>query len=1358
MRHLLNLILPTALLFSPFISALAEPLVLHFDGNDGLSDNYVLSIAQDRNGFVWVATEDGLNRFDGTSFRRFECGELGLAADELHRIVPDPVSNALWICTQRAGLDRLDCDTYTVTHFADGTGDTDLASNGITDVEPTAEGIVWVATYTSGLDRLDTATGKVRHYNTSVTPAWPDDQLWAVEMATDGKLYLGHVDAGFSVFDPSTGSVCNYRHRPGDSTSLPGNQVRAVLADPHGNVWIGTNRGLALFNASSGTFTSFSHDPARRGSLVSDNIYNLYCSSDDRLWIATENGGLSTISLRDAFMRSPDQISFENYTATPCDGIFLSNKTVHATFEDSFGNIWIGTNGDGVDVISHRPNPVTHRHTHSYAAPLSDNSVMAVCASGDTVYAGTDGAGIDVFAGKRKLRTISTPLRDNAIVALMRSHAGDIWIGTYAGDIAVLRHDGSIRRFDIPGVTDVRCFAEKADGTVLAGTGPGIVEIGSDGEAHALFRERDDIREEWVRSIVELPGGDIWVGSFGYGISIFDSDFRFKKKISVTRGLLSNTVNHMLVRPDGKVWVATGNGLALLRPSGDTDTILTTASGLPDKSVKALAADSLGRLWLSTGEGISMLDHDLKISNYGSGHGIGRADFYSGSGTSAGGDRIIFGSHRGMYAFKASTLADTAPIPMPRVTGVTVYGSGGKPDRVYHVPSGRLTLAHDNNTIMVNFGVADAATASAVEWKYRLEGADNRFYPASPDEGILLRGLAPGSYRLVIRASMPNNSDGSMERVLPFEVRPPLWASLPAKIFYVILVAVALYFGLRFYRKRLELEYDLETERNNSRHENELHAERMRFFTNITHELRTPLTLILGPLEDLRSDSGIGSRQAGMIAMIHKSASKLLELINTILEFRKTETQNRALKVTYADISGLVNETGQRYRSLNTNPDVDIRTEIENGDFSLWFAPEIVNMIVDNLMSNACKYTVSGSVVLSLRHTSESGVPFTEISVSDTGLGMDDDTLAHIFDRYYRSGNTAGRLGTGIGLALVYNLVELHRGEIFAESIPGKGSVFRFRLHTDNTYPDVPHIDAHTAAEPESKPVATDTEEPSDRPSVLVVDDNIDILTYIRSTLGDDYTVETATDGAEGLAKAGSMQPDIIVSDVMMPAMSGTDMISRLKHSDDTSHIPVVVVTAKIAEDARLEAYECGADSFITKPFSSKLLKARIRNIIATRRRLARMALEAQLPPAPDKAAENDTSEQSKTAIVSELTEADSDFLRRVGDIINANIAGEQLDVGFIADAMCMSHSTLYRKVKAISGMSVAGLIRKYRARRAGELILTGDYTVSEIALMVGMGSPANFRQCFREEFGTTPSEYYRRAKENAETAQAREQ
>jgi len=1329
------------------LHAAAEPQVMHYDSSHGLSNNYVLSIAQDKRGFVWIATEDGLNRFDGTAFRSFENGELGLAADELSRIVADPTRNVLWICTQRMGLDRLDCDTYTVTHYPDGAEPGQLASNGITDAAPAADGKIWISTYTSGLDCLDPESGEVTHFNTGTVAGWPDNRIWTVVTGPDGRIYLGHVDAGFTIFNPRTHTLEHYSADPADPRSLPGNEVRAIAIDPQGNVWAGTNGGLALLNPVTRDFTVFSHDPADPHSLVSNNIYHLAFSDDGRLWVSTENGGLSTLDLRRTILHSPDQIGFTNYTSTPSDGIFVSNKTVHTTFEDTYGNIWIGTYGDGVDILCRRPRAIAHRHAASHSVPLSDNSVMSLCIDGKTIYAGTDAAGIDIFppdGTKRTLNAANSPLGDNAVLALMRASDGNIWAGTYKGDVAVIRPDGHVRRFDIPGATDIRCFAEKPDGTILAGAGQGIISISPDGHISPLYLEREDVHEEWVRSLLIRPDGDIWVGSFGYGISIFGPGFTFRKKLSVSTGLKSNTINQMLERPDGKVWAATGNGLALISPTGDVDTLLTAADGLPGKAVKALATDRSGRLWMSTDCGISMLDHNLKISNYSGGHGISNADFYSGS-TAADGDTIYFGSHRGLYAFAASTLAECIPAPAPQITGVTVYGRNGSPDRRIYVPDGRLAFEHNDNTLLVRFGVTDASTASAVEWSYNVEGVDNRWYPATPESGILLRDIPPGRYRLAVKASMPNQTESSTT-ILPFEIKPPIWATIWAKIIYILLAAAAILGVMLFYKKRLALEYALEAERGNSRRENELHAERMRFFTNITHELRTPLTLILGPLEDMKSDRAMTELQHRKVTMIHKSAKRLLELINTILEFRRTETQNRRLKVEHGDIACLIEEIGQRYRELNTNANLLISTTVEPGDYHIWYDPEVVSMIVDNLMSNACKYTPAGSVTLRLSHTSESGVPFTEISVSDTGLGMDSETLSHIFDRYYRDSNTANRLGTGIGLALVYNLVELHRGEIFVESTPGQGALFRFRIHTGDTYPGAERRGTLAAAPPTATaaPEAADTPVAEDTcPIVLIVEDNLDIVDYLRETLSGDYTVHQAVNGAEGLRMAGEILPDIIISDIMMPEMDGLEMIRRLKAADETSHIPVIIITAKNPADARIEAYEAGADSFISKPFSSQLVKSRLRNILDIRHRLAQhhIATPVLTPAAPETEAA-----VADAQIVSAMTERDAEFMERVEAIINDNISGEKLDVQFIADAMCMSHSTLYRKVKSISGLTVNGLIRKCRARRAEQLLVSGRYTVSEIAFMVGMGSPGNFRQCFKDEFGINPSEYLRKA------------
>ncbi len=1316
-------------------SAVAAVNVLRLGTDRGLSNNYIMDIARDRNGFIWVSTESGLNRFDGSGFRAFRKGGSNApSANELNRIYADTTANVLWIATQRFGLDRLDCDSYTFTNYSpDAANPASIGSPGVTDVAPASAGGLWVATYTDGIDRLDPATGKFTHFNSRTVEGWPDDHVWTMAEGRAGKLYIGHVNGGFSVFDPASGKIENYRHDDADPNSLPGNGVRAVLPDASGNVWVGTDGGLALFNPATESFTSFRHNPARAASLISNNIYHLMLSTDKRLWISTENGGVSVLDLSTPLMMSPEEISFANITPESSTPFRLSNKTVHCTFEDSFGNIWIGTYGDGIDLIGSSEQPFGHT-----AMP---KPVTAVAARGDSIFCGTDGDGLFLIAPGAEPREITaapSALEGSSVLAVFTDSRGTVWLGTYDGRIALIP-PGKVapRILATPPSYDVRCIAENSEGEIIVGNAYGLLKFDAQGTLLATYYQGSGVTDEWVRTILARPDGSLWVGSFGGGVSVYSSDFKRIHEAATWTGLPTNTVNHLIGGPDGKVYAATGDGLVTLSPDAAVEAVTGTAEGLGDANVRALSLGADGRLWLSTGSGISVVEPDGSLANFGIADGIAGGDFSGACVTATGDGGLTFGSHFGLQLLDPSLTSPTTAPPPPTISSIRVYGNDvHKGESEIFAPKGKLSFPYDKNTLRISFNIPDASRASAVDYRYKVEGVDNRWYYVDSSTGIFLRNLAPGDYTLSIKASPRNNPEAASLTTLHFAVTPPLWSTWWARTIYVLLALAALFFGIRFYKKRLDLEYALTLERRNSRHEQELNAERLRFFTNITHELRTPLSLILGPLDDMRADPTLSPGHSRRITVIHKSAARLLELINSILEFRKTETQNRRLRVGHADLSRLVADIGHRYRELNANPAVNITIDIEEGgDFRLWHDPEVIAMIVDNLMSNACKYTVAGTVALKLYHSCESGVPFTEIAVSDTGIGMSADTLRHIFDRYYRDRSAETRLGTGIGLALVYNLVQLHEGEIFAESEPERGSTFRFRIHTDSTYPAAERraegYTEATASPAEPAAADKDAKPDADKPAVLVVEDNIDIINYIRSALADSYRVESATNGSEGLAMARELHPDIIISDIMMPKMDGISMVRALKTSPDTEFIPVIIATAKIAEEARREAYEAGADSYITKPFSSGLLRSRIANILAVRRHTVQAVIE------------NKTAEAEPEAnLVSKMSENDAEFIRRVSDIINANIAGENLDVGFIAEAMCMSHSTLYRKVKAITGLTVAGMIRRLRARAAAELLKSGRYTVSEIAFMVGMGSPGNFRQCFKEEFGVTPSEY----------------
>ena len=506
--------------------------------------------------------------------------------------------------------------------------------------------------------------------------------------------------------------------------------------------------------------------------------------------------------------------------------------------------------------------------------------------------------------------------------------------------------------------------------------------------------------------------------------------------------------------------------------------------------------------------------------------------------------------------------------------------------------------------------------------------------------------------------------------------------------------------------------------------------ERENFFTGVAHELRTPLTLILGPLEDLLSDATLSPKHANKISIIHDSATRLLNLINRILEFRKTETQNRKLSVVKGDLGQLVQEVGLRYKELNPNNKVNYHIHIETEDTEIFYDADMITIILDNLMSNAAKYTSEGDITLSLRSVEENQIKYTEISVSDTGHGIDAEALPHIFDRYYQAKSKYQASGSGIGLALVKGLSELHEGILKVESTVDAGTTFTLRLPTENTYPNAIHTQHDMEKKPMDAEETTITDTPTENhPIVLVVEDNTDIREYIRSSFTELYEVITAKDGKEGWELAQARIPNIIVSDIMMPVMDGIELCKRIKEDMRTSHIPVILLTAKDSLQDKEEGYASGADSYLTKPFSAKLLHSRINNLLETRKKIASLLALADI-------------QTKQESAVSSLNKLDNEFLQKITQIIEENLEMEKMDIAFIADKMCMSHSTLYRKIKGLTDMSANEFIRKVKMRKGVELLMSGQYTISEIAYMIGFSSVAYFRQCFKDEYGMSPSDY----------------
>lgn len=1348
MKSLLYLILILCCVFLPVKAQHYN--IKKLDIEQGISSNYAVSITQDKKGFLWFATESGLNRFDGNKFKIYKKDNTdesnSISGNELNKVYADKYENVVWIATQREGLNMFDCNTETFTHYKhDAKNSSGIITNDITDIINSRDQNIWLSTYYRGVEYINKKDKKITHYNSSTIKGMVNDNVWTINEDSKGFLYIGHVNSGLSILSLKDKKIKNFKHNPHDNESLPGDEVRVIFVDKNDNVWVGTNNGLALYNAEKESFSVFRNDPKNASSLISNYIFTINQLDDDKLWIGTEKGGVSILDIRQSMFLSPHNVSFENIMYSD-DNHGLSNSTVRSIFQDSFNNIWIATYGGGINFISHRApffktwvySPIPNLNN-----TLSNPIAWGICVDKeDNVWVGTDGGGINIFEKGKKTTIINREkgtISDNAILAATKDSNNNLWFGTFKGSINIF--NSASKTFEhllIDGKnTDVRCFFEDNEKNIWIGCANGLFRYNIETKENQLYNsENSGLPNNLVRAVSKDNSGRMWVGFFGEGLAILDENLKLINTYTTYKNFPSNTIEYIYKDTKERMWIGTGDGLVCFNNPNDTAYItFNEKNGLINTHIRAITEDYQGNIWISSNGGIisRYIFEENKFYNYNHYDGVPLGDFLSGSVTKDSKGKIYFGSQNGVCYFEPLSIPSQINLPPTVITSFKIYNNQIKwSNNEIDVPvNPNIELKYNQNTFTISFNVLDYSLNRLVDYTYMLKGLDNLWYNIQGDNSITFRNIPPGTYQLLIKSRVKNQDWSDNITTLKIVINPPLWLTWWAKFIYFIIIVVILYLILKFYKRKLNLENSLVLEKRNHIQEQELNNERLRFFTNITHELRTPLTLILGPLEDLLNDQNLSEKHSSKISVIYKSATRLLNLINQILEFRKTETQNKKLSVYYGDISQLIQEIGLKYKELNINNSIVFTTTVETQNITLYFDPDIVTTILENLLSNAFKYTQTGEIRLILREVKENGVNYTEIEVQDTGRGISPEEIAKIFDRYYQTNDNKKQMsGTGIGLALVYNLVSIHQGEIFVNSEPEEGTSFRFRINTDNTYPNVKHLDTtlqDNIKNIEYEPVNIT----SNKQIILVVEDNEDIRDYIKDSLSEQYLVYTATNGKEGLEEAYKHIPDIIISDVMMPEMDGFELSKLLKADIRTSHIPIILLTAKDSIQDKTLGYNIGVDSYITKPFSASLLQSRMMNLLDTRRKLAELISKNTI--------------KKSVSIIDSLTEIDNEFIEKVRSIIEQNIDSDKIDVAFIAEKMNMSHSTLYRKIKALSNVSVNEFIRKVRISNAEKLLLSGKYTISEISYMVGINSVTYFRQCFKEEFGMAPSEYIKR-------------
>ena len=1313
---------------------------------EGLSNGFVNDMIIDGQGFIWAATESGLTRIAGTKCTIFKNNNSNIDNDGIVGLYYNKESNSIWILFKNGHIDVFDCKTQQFIHFTQK-----IPKKSVADIKGAADGGIWIAYYDGTIQHY---TPKNQKFSTISNKRLPNIKNGIRSITDDGNdhLYIGLRIEGLYVYNLRTQKTKYFRHNPNDPQSLPGDNVRSICIDHAKNIWVGTNLGLGLLDPFTGKFKVFKHIANNPASLAGDNIHQIIEMNDRTLWIASDIGGISVLDLN--LYKNPltEELKFSQITK---ENSGLSSNNNRRIIQDSFGNIWIANYSMGIDFIAKSAASI---NTLQYMGKALEEVTGLYCDHQGNLWIGQDNL-MSLYQNGKLMQTwnFSSYLSNSSssIYVFEEDKKGNIWCGT--SDNGVLKfnpHTHSFTRINYAQNLDVHALCENAQGKMWVGTEAGIFSVEND----KINKEQELNRQMGknptiIYSIKEDNYGQIWIGTLDRGVFVFSKQMKLIVHLTEKNLLATNTINHIIKDADGGIWMATMRGLAYVQNPLQPGAIKNYDEryGIKDSHIRAISQDKQGNIWVSMFSGIACLNiHKQRFYNYDYESGIPTSNFVEASAVTTPDGTIYFGSPGGICFFNPQQLTEpkaVSPIQIINCERVGKLSDQFASRLISPNNEGIICLSHDDNTFKINFTIKDFSQEGNVEYSYMMKGLDDQWYETEGDNEVTFRNLKPGDYTFIIRAKLKNQDwEDASTAEMKVVVNPPLWLTWWAKLCYVLLIMGILGYFFRSYQKQLLLRNSLVQEKWESKQRQQVNEERLRFFTNITHELRTPLTLILGPLEDLMEDKEIAERVHHKIGCIHASAERLLNLINDILEFRKTQTQNRKLTVAKANLGALVREIGVRFKDLNQNSRLNIRLNIKTGVPELYFDSEVINTVINNLMSNAIKYTPEGSITLSLTMPEDNTVA---IAVEDTGYGIDKDALPHICDRYYQENGNHQASGTGIGLALVKSLATLHQAELTVESEKGRGSKFTFSLKADRTYPEALHKDDNQdlATAENAEENETTSKEPTEdiRPLLLIVEDNADIRLYIEESLHEDYRIIQACNGREGMEQAFSKVPDIIVSDIMMPEMDGIKMTHILKEDIRTSHIPIILLTAKTSINDQEEGYDSGADSYLTKPFSAKLLHSRIRNILSGRRRLADYIVQKNISQFETSADEQQTSqkatEEKEDAMTCQISNLDKKFLEKLNKLIENHISTDDLDMAFMTDKMAMSHSTFYRKVKALTGMSANEYIKKAKLRHSMTLLKKGEYSIAEVAILAGFNNLGNFRESFKREFGKSPSE-----------------
>ena len=1347
-------------------SQFTTPVFEYLSSEDGLPENSVTCILQDHLGYLWLGTQNGLVKYDGYSMQVYvpEKNDSTSISDGYILTIFEDKNNTLWIGTTN-GLNKFNRKYETFNCYKNNPKDQkSINSSSIKCLYEDLAGKFWVGTQ-EGLNLFDRENQAFTKYFFRDSDTITSHNLGVnaiIEEPGTGNLLLGTDAAGLWTFNSSGKTLSKYIFNRPDRTEEKTGRIQSFFKSRDGKIWMASWHTLTCLDLQNKEFKCYMDFPISIKELHFGSITAMGAVIEDRTGLIWS--GFNSLD-KGIFCLNPGTGVYRQYKLFPEKPEKSNYNNVYSLYEDNSGIIWIGTWLSGLEkwdkrkfkfnllmseTQNHKKVPSTWLHTLLY-----DHNGYLWFFTEDALnkYDLSTGNYYNYFKGNEFI-----PSNAYQIILTKR---GDMWIaGLLNGLIKFNPANGSYKV----------CLNNTNDSLNLSGKKVitlfedhlGFIWIGT--QISGLYRydpERNELSlmsKNRVNLIFEDSFGTLWIGTNLNGLKKFN---RSSEKFTYC-GL--NTIMGIFEDKNKNFWVGDYfSGLNLFdRDDNQVIASYGQKDGLAHNAIQGIMEDDHNNLWISTELGLSKFSiENRNFKNYTREDGLPDNRFKFNGCCKDADENMYFITEGGLIYFNPDSIRDDPIPPKVVIRNISLFNRSGENLNYEGFISDlkEITVPYNKNDLRFDYVGLHFSASEKNQYKYILENFDGDWVNAGTQRNATYTNLDPGKYIFRVKAA---NKDGTWSKTaasITITITPPWWKTIYAYILYTLIIISIIYLTLKLQLRRTRKKHEYEMSRFEAEKLHEVDELKTRFFTNISHEFRTPLTLILGPVQQMIEKVN-SSKMKDDLTVVYRNADKLLGLVNQLLDIAKIESGSMKLVTIPLNIIPVVKSLVMQFSSYAERKRIDLELSAAEEEIIVYADQEKIEKIITNILSNAFKFTPEDGqieVLINRSEITETTMPagrqvgndinkFVEISIRDTGIGIPKEKIPKIFDRFYQvnGGHKREQEGTGIGLSLTKELIELHKGKITIESMEGKGTTVKISipLGKEHLKPEeiceekmdknkyekeqltIEYVDnGKDIIKNDIDDIRFDTES---LPLVLIVEDNPDVRRYISGCLEEDYRIQEAADGEDGLEKALHHIPDLIISDVMMPKMDGFELCNKLKTDERTSHIPIILLTAKATGKDKAEGYETGADDYVMKPFDSNLLGVRIKNLIEQRKRVQKHFKTQGLI------------DLEKI----EITSIDKKFLQKVVDIITENISNSTFNVQSLAEKTAMSYQYVHKKIVALTGEPPVELIRKIRLKRALELIEKKFGNISEIALEVGFNNPAYFSKCFKNQFGLSPSEY----------------